>query len=144
MKLFIRILPLLFMSVMINCSKSSSPGISIAGTWNVTSESTSGCTDASSNNSQIFACPATESNSCQVITFKSNGTFTSVSTYVASGTPTTTNINGTYSISGNKISTVSSGSSSSTDTFALSGNILTIISSKNSTTGCVFTIVMTK
>jgi archaellum component FlaF (FlaF/FlaG flagellin family) len=147
MKLLIRILPVLLIAFMINCSKSGDAAISIAGTWTGVSIATTGCTSSSNNFSTTYACPATSNNSCIRITFTSNGSFSTEFSAIVNGTATSGTNSGTYSIKGNSIAITTSSSgqtSTETDTFTVSGSLLTITSPKNSSSGCANVIILTK
>jgi hypothetical protein len=147
MKLFVRILPVLLIGLMINCSKSNDATVSIVGTWNGVSTGVTGCTSSTNNFKATYTCPATASSPCIKITFSSNGNFTTEYAIVISGATTSSTNSGTYSIKGNSITiTTSSGgqTTTETDTFSVSGSTLTITSPKSSSTGCTNAIVLTK
>lgn len=145
MEFITRILLVLLISFMINCSKSDNPTISIVGNWIAVSLRTE-C--PSSNTTETYACPATATALCYKILFSSNSTYLMQLSGTINGVPKADTYTGVYTMKGNSISTSATNSSgqsfTETDTFSLSGNMLTITSPKNSSTGCTNVIVFTK
>lgn len=125
------------MTLMLNCSKSSTPAISIAGKWTVVSWTVTGCKDPANNFSMAFACPGTLTNWCYIYTFNSNGTCSIERTATSTETDT-----GTYSIIGNRVAIAFTGSNEGW-IFALAGNKLTFTLTEP-TSGCLHTLTLTK
>jgi len=118
------------------CSKTdSTPSPSIVGTWKLTSNVGTGCTDPANNYSDVCTLTAAE---CGILNITSSGTYTFTVT-PAGGSPSTES--GTYTTSGSTITTT--GGNSGTFAYVVTTTTLTL-TQVNSSTGCTEVTTLTR